>query len=306
MRRPLICNAFLLAGAACVSACGGGGGSRTASTPPPPTPTPTPTPTPSPTPTPTPTPAHAILSGATTSQEFASKGASYVGGNRASPHLADGEQLKLRYDAAFNRYEIQLPASSAWLPISPTPDAAWTTADSAIVLSASQGSYTSLIRWSGNGQFGVTAVAIPTPGGAVPTVGSADYAGSISGWSSETVPFSSGSDIRAPGAIGGTISLSFDFATGGLSGGIQPRLLQPRGFGWTLPSLNFTETIHAVGGTTFSGKFSTNLSGLNSFSGLFAGPTASDVAGNFALPYQSPLNGSAQQASGAFTARRSP
>src|SRR5690242_4966207 len=99
MHKPSITMPLLVTAAALgLSACGGDGSVGVASIPPPPTPTPTPT------------PATTILSGAITSQEFASKGATYIAGDRNNPLLADSDQLKLRYDAASKTYEIELPA----------------------------------------------------------------------------------------------------------------------------------------------------------------------------------------------------
>lgn len=272
-----------------LSACGGDGSVSVASIPPPP-----------PTPTPTPTPTSTILSAAITSQEFASRGATYVNGDRTNPLIADTDQLKLRYDAASNTYEIQLPAGSTWLAITPIAGqtGSWTTADSTVILSADEGVSTSLVYWSSAGKYGVTAVAIPTPAAAIPITGSGHYLGSLTGYSTERVR-RFGSEFLVPGRIGGTISLTFDFAAGALSGQIQPTLLAfPT---QVLPTLTFKDTVYSVGSPTFSGKFDTTLSGLNSFSGLFAGPAAGEVAGNFAFPYLSPKDGTAQQASGAFT-----
>jgi hypothetical protein len=64
--------------------------------------------------------------------------------------------------------------------------------------------------------------------------------------------------------------------------------------------------VYSVGSPTFSGKFNTSVPGLNAFSGLFAGPAAGEAAGNFAFPYFSPFDGSAQQAAGAFIAKKGP
>jgi hypothetical protein len=39
---------------------------------------------------------------------------------------------------------------------------------------------------------------------------------------------------------------------------------------------------------------------VNSFSGLFTGPHAEELIGNFAFPYQSPIDNQTYQADGAF------
>ena len=102
-----------------------------------------------------------------------------------------------------------------------------------------------------------------------------------------------------PIPIDGTIALNFNFGSGALSGNIDPTL-----GGNSLPSLAFTNTVYSTGATTFSGQFGTALPGMNSFSGLFTGPSAQELIGNFAFPYQSPGDASNQQAAGAFVAKR--
>ncbi len=97
--------------------------------------------------------------------------------------------------------------------------------------------------------------------------------------------------------------MNFNFAAGSLTGNIAPEVYA-RGPGYALPALSFANTVYGVGSQTFSGRFDTNVSGLNSFSGLFAGSAAQDAAGNFAFPYLSPRSGHAEQASGAFVASR--
>ena len=70
-----------------------------------------------------PPPPATILSAATTSQEFASKGTTFEAPEgRSNPLLSEADQLKLRYDASSNTYEIKLPAGASWSAISPSPD----------------------------------------------------------------------------------------------------------------------------------------------------------------------------------------
>ena len=56
--------------------------------------------------------------------------------------------------------------------------------------------------------------------------------------------------------------------------------------------------------TSFSGKFDSSLTGANSFEGLFTGPGALGVMGNFAFPYRSPIDGQTYQAGGAFIGKQ--
>jgi len=100
--------------------------------------------------------------------------------------------------------------------------------------------------------------------------------------------------------VNGSILLSFNFAAGTLSGSISPNLHQ----GYAFAPLNFRDTVYSTGSTTFSGRFDTTAAGVNSFSGLFTGPTAQELIGNFAFPYVSPIDSKSYQASGAFVAKK--
>jgi len=257
----------------------------------------------------------AIVATATTSQEFSTKGASYVGppivdpnAVAAVPALSDNAQLDVRYDAASKRYEIQLPAQSTWQPIVPT--ATYPAPSDNLFLyrgspPASVGvldhrsnlQYSALLEWFTDTSSGFSAIGIATPPGNVPVAGSATYTGSILGRSSEPY-FNKWEGEWIPGTIGGNINLSFNFSSGALSGTINPTLYLATSY--TLPSLSFTDTIHAAGSTSFSGRFDTALAGQNSFSGLFTGPAAQELIGNFAFPYASPVDGAPRQAAGAF------
>ncbi len=107
--------------------------------------------------------------------------------------------------------------------------------------------------------------------------------------------------IGHTGVILGDIDLGFNFGAGTLSGSINPIL--DLGTHYNLPSLQFTNTVYSTGSTTFSGKFDSTLSGANSFSGLFTGPAAQELIGNFTFPYASPADHHNYQAAGAFVAK---
>jgi hypothetical protein len=66
----------------------------------------------------------------------------------------------------------------------------------------------------------------------------------------------------------------------------------------------FSDTVYSTGSTSFSGRFDTDVAGLNSFSGLFTGPNAEELMGNFALPYRSPVDNQTYQAAGAFVGKK--
>ena len=151
--------------------------------------------------------------------------------------------------------------------------------------------YSRLLEWSGNGAGGYEAVGLATPAGGVPVTGSATYSGQIVGRTSEYQ-----AALADDFPVDGSIQLLFDFGLGSLSGSISPNLHQ----GYTLGSLNFRDTVYSTGSTTFSGKFDTSVAGANSFSGLFTGPAAQELIGNFVFPYKSPIDGKVYQADGVF------
>ena len=68
--------------------------------------------------------------------------------------------------------------------------------------------------------------------------------------------------------------------------------------------MGFRDTVYSIGSTTFSGKFDTALGGINSFGGLFTGPNAQELIGNFAFPYKSPVDGLTYEADGAFVGKK--
>ena len=294
----LNCTKILVAGAALsLVACGGGGGHVNS------TPTPTPTPAPPPAPTPAPTTAP-IIGQAATSQQFAATGA-------AGMSIAQADQLAVRYDAATQTYEIQLPPSTAWKRLSlsayATPNTTYFTTQDGIELLVQEGTttgydYSALAYWTvGQGssatKVGAVAFGIPTAAGDVPITGSATFNGSIFGQTNEP----SDSVIGDTGFVTGDIQLAFNFGTGSLSGSISPVLYL--GGPYNLPSMQFTNTVYSTGSTTFSGEFATGLSGANSFSGLFTGPGGQELIGNFIFPYKSPEDNHSYEAAGAFVAK---
>ena len=273
----------LLLGAAAVSlaACGGGGVNST--------------------PTPTPAPLDPIFNAVIKSQQFAAVGASHTYEGDQGPQLAAGEQLQVRYVESSNSYEVQLPHSETWTGISyfssgvgePT-NFGGPTAD---LYFQGDYRYSRLFQWSDNGStvFGYEAIGMATAANGIPVTGSADYSGQVWGSTSEFHP-------DGYMSIKGDIALSFNFGLGSLSGNISP-VLQKDFAPYSLGTIEFRDTVYSAGGTTFGGKFDTNVAGLNSFSGQFAGPNAQELIGNFALPYVSPIDSQTYQADGAFVAR---
>ena len=290
--RTLIGRSTALAAAFALAGCGGGGGTHVASTPPPPPPAP---------PAPPPPPPEAIIPAATTSQQFAVAGASHLQVGDQTPRLVAGEQLQVRYVASSNSYEVQLPSSQTWSAIQYTPTGVGTPVNfigggAHLWLRSGGYQYSRLFEWSASGSLhGYEAIGIATAAGSVPVTGSASYAGDIMGFT----PESNSLDTMF---ISGSIAMTFNFGAGSLSGSISP-ILQEGFTPHALGTIDFRNTVYSTGSTIFSGEFATNVAGVNSFSGLFTGPSGQELIGNFALPYQSPIDGQAYQAAGAFVAK---
>jgi len=278
-----IVRLILAASALTLAACGGGGGTEIATIPPPPPPPP-------------PTSPQAIIPAATMSQQFAAVGASHsFDHNSQTPLLDSDHQLQVRYIQSSNSYEIEFP-ESAWEPVLVQGNTV-TTPQGGIRMSIrpTDSEYSSLFSWGdGATYFGFEAIGIATPASGVPVTGSANYSGQTAGSTSEIY-------LNSPLGIRGPIELSFDFGLGTLSGNISPTIFSyVDSSSNALGTISFTNTVYSTGSTTFSGKFDTNLPGVNSFSGLFTGPHAEELIGNFALPYQSPIDNQTYQADGAF------
>ena len=282
IRSALLVTAFALAG------CGGGGGTDVASTPPPPPPPPAPPPEPPP------------IVPAATSQQFAAVGASHRIDDWGAPQLGAGDQLQVRYVASSNSYEVQLPGSQTWSAIQYTPTGGspinFMGGGAHLVLWSEDYQYSRLFEWSADNFHGYEAIGIPTAAGNVPTTGSAGYSGEIAGFT----PESTSSDTQW---IVGSVEMTFNFGIGSLSGSISP-VLTDGAATHSLGTIDFRNTVYSTGSTTFSGEFDTNLAGENSFSGLFTGPNAQELIGNFALPYKSPIDSQIYQSAGAFVAKK--
>ena len=143
------------------------------------------------------------------------------------------------------------------------------------------------------------AFGVPSDQSAVPVSGSATFDGSIYGFTSETWDWQDWG--HGLGTVDGTIQLKFDFGAGSLAGSMSPRVYVNNQY--ALPTMDFVETVFAKRSTTFSGKFDISLPGENAFSGMFTGPQASELIGNFVFPYKSADDGKNYEAGGGFIAR---
>lgn len=307
-------NLLIASTAVALSACGGGGsGGGPNFTPPPPEPTPI---TPSTDP---------IIGQAEDTQQFAAFGGSVdIPADLNGPASVDADApLDVRFDAATGTYDVRVPGEAAWSTLGRLPDytppagepylnfvTRPTNGSTEVFLSlqvseqssdpALQYSYSNLAHWSAGLLAGSTAFGIPTAAGAVPTTGSATYSGLILGDSGEIVDL--GEWGPAQGTFSGDINLAFDFGAGTLSGAMHPKLYLDQEY--DLGTFAFTNTVYSAGSTSFSGSFGTSVGGINSFAGAFAGPQAQELIGRWALPYLSPVDGSAQQGVGAFVAKK--
>jgi hypothetical protein len=245
------------------------------------------------------------------SQEFATAGT--------------GDALRIRYDAASNRYEV-MAGARAWVPLvdddnsSPLPGNPNVNFDFSglpqsffrirahyTYPSDYRYRYSNLAAWgvpAAGGQpalAGTTAFGMATPAGAVPTSGSASFQGLIEGFSDETGPWGWDKET-VPAWVGGSVQLTFNFGNGSLAGELRPYLLADKRY--DLATIAFGNTVFGVGSQTFSGSFDTAVSGPNSFSGRFTGPNAEELIGKWAFPYLSPINGAPQSGSGAMIAKQ--
>ena len=315
-------NPYLVAVASVLSlqleACGGGGGGQIASIPPPEQ-TPTPTPTP-------PSSTSDVPAGAYTDFTIInqpSTGNLAVAGASASGALADpamladaslaaADQPQMRYDAATNTYQVQLPGGSwgtLWTRVdAPHPDTAAIGSTGSIIGfnlypdgDVSPYSYSALAWDSGpiGQRYGTLAVGVPTDASALPTGGSAQYDGIISG---ETDIFeldpASGYDFAR--GVSGSVTLSFDFATGSLSGSMEPQLSLTESLG----VFTFKNAVYSAG--SYSGQFNSSVAGTNGFYGQLVGPNGEELIGGWALPFHYSGDDQDHEAIGAWIAKQTP
>lgn len=298
-----------------LAACGGSGG-HIASAPNPPV-----TPTPSPTPTPVDPLAAAkkvtIFAGPTP-QTYASRGLwTQISGDGVTTasritqiESAPDQQPVVRYNQG-GYYEVNLP-SFGFGPLVPTGSGIGgdlkAGLNSSFYVGNSNGdgyTYSKLADWSSpdndfayNLWRGSVAFGVPTAPGAVPTTGSATYAGTVTGLT-DIVDMAVGGANYLPAF--GSVTLDFNFAAGALSGQMAlqvPDGMNPRDIG----TFTFTGTNYASGSTSYSGAFISSAPGFNFFDGQFTGPAAQELIGRWAVPFND--NGANHQAFGAWIAKR--
>ena len=130
---------------------------------------------------------------------------------------------------------------------------------------------------------GFVAFGIPTPQGAVPVTGSADYTALVSGAS-----------VDGGYYVSGDATLQFDFAGGKLAGHFDPQIQDTYA---TMPLVDlgkydFVATNFGVGSTTFSGQLqNAAIADRGIFNGQFTGPNAQELLSSWIAPFNDPLSG---------------
>ena len=144
--------------------------------------------------------------------------------------------------------------------------------------------------------YGFYAIVQPTKPGDVPTTGTARYTGVVSG-------------IFAGDAfatwMNGTARFDFDFSSGSLSGDFSAFMSCGMGCSYDPTSYTFANTQFSRGSTTFGGDLVTQgAPSKGTFSGMFAGPTASELAAQFEAPFYNPEHQGWVTARGTIGAKR--
>jgi len=285
-----------------LTGCGGEGASVNS--------TPVPVVAPTPTPTPTPGAASDILASPAT-QEFA-----------ALSSVGSSSDLRIRFDASTGHYDV-LVDNAGWQGLRPsatyhsTPEHYFSYGPSnnqsffqvsVVAKDAAPDNYqySSLAVWGkGVGAYwddaSYTAFGVPTGSASMPVNGTATYQGFIQG-NSDVLEMDYLIGAKVAATVHGSVALNFDFAAGTLGGSIHPTL-STFGGNIDLGSMSFVNTVYSTGSTTFSGNFQTQVSGTNSFSGLFTGPNAEELIGRWAFPFVYSGDGATHSASGAWIAK---
>ena len=271
-----------------LEACGGAGGGI-ASLPPP-------TPTPTPPPAPTPQGAWYDTSKSTDFTSVATDVEDKVGvdNNVTSTISPDGaDDVQIAYSAEQGSYVVTLPGvGQGHLSGNELLDSSGNSL-AFVSLGAKESGFTyvDIGEWGvgdkPDARLGVFAFGTPTAAGDVPLSGTGNYSGRIAAQTDEAYVREPSGDLF-PMVVSGTVTLSFDFAAGTLSGEIAPILSCENCFESYLPNMPFTQTVYSAGSTSYSGKFDTPLAGPNGFNGVFAGPHAAETMAQFQAPYIDP------------------
>lgn len=315
-------SAALTSALLALASCGGGGGGERPALGAPPGATPTPTPAPPAIPLPT------GALGLQSDRPFTTVAAWTSGWGDL--HDEEGT-VEIAYSAVDGRYTVKLPEyeegrliprggagsydSSGWVNLQSTYSdltvgTESTTQNVRVTLDwpkSSPYTYTSFGAWSGalpmGENVGVFAYGIPTAGSDMPVTGSAVYNGFIRGITSG-VSGSGGGPVGQVLGVWGTVSLSFDFGAGTLSGDMKP-LIAPVWDEVRLGTYTFRDTVYSPGSTTFSGAFNAPGSSAPSFFlGSFNGPQGAEVMARWHAPFVYPGTTDESTMSGVWVAKR--
>ena len=242
----------------------------------------------------------------------------------------EANKVEIAYSAADDRYTVSLPNyaegqliprggsgsfnSSGWVNLTSTNSVlslgtGSETQNVRVTLdwpASSPYTYTNFGSWLGAAPMGenvgVFAYGIPTAASDMPVTGTASYNGEIRGITSGMT--GGGGPVGAILDVWGTVSLSFDFAAGTLSGNMKPEIA-PVWDAVSLGTYTFRDTVYSPGSTTFSGAFNApGSSAPSSFSGSFTGPQAAELMARWHAPFIFPGTGQASTMSGVWIAKR--
>lgn len=223
--------------------------------------------------------------------------------------ITPADQPQMRYDAATNTYQLRFAGggwNTLWTKVEGSDQAALGDITAVIGFdlypeaTRSSYPYSALAWYAGPGQqFGTLAVGVPTPEAAVPTSGSARYDGIISGETDIFEEDLTNGPFPYPDALGvtGTVTLSFDFSGGTLSGSMEPKIGSE-----SLGVFTFKNGVYSAG--AYSGQFNTSVNGLNGFYGQLTGPNGQELIGGWALPFHYSGDGQDHEAMGAWVAKQ--
>lgn len=160
--------------------------------------------------------------------------------------------------------------------------------------------YSELASWSNETapeSFGLAAFGVPTPAATIATSGSARFRGQSIGMVDVTYfdGLYGGSYFTA---IGGTVTLTIDFATRAIEGTLE--IDDPGGI--SRIAVPLTATTFFPVDNNFWGSFETSQSGFNEFRVKLTGPEASELIGSWAVPIL--IGGRPHQLMGAWIAAR--
>ena len=316
--------ATVAAAAALLSSCGGGGERPSSGSPPTPTPSPSPTPTPTAIQPPLP-PGPVGLTG----ERFRTVSAHVDGWGSIETGT---DAVRISHSAVRNQYTVTLPSfaegrlipvagngtasASGWIELESTlsdvtDGSSQQLQNVGVTLDwpgTSEYTYTSFGSWFGSAPMGenngVFAYGIPTAAGDMPVSGVARYDGDVRGRTN--------GEPGSGGAIGpivdvfGTVSLTFDFGAGTLSGEMRPEIATSRNPA-PLGVYSFRDTLYTSGSTSFSGEFQVpGSSAPSAFSGSFNGPQGSELMANWIAPFEFPSNGGWGTMAGVWIAKKDP